>query len=78
MAIASRKQPPNSVFGRALLDHGVFTPEHERKRHSAQGLALLAGKWLARLERCGLAVRGTDGWRVADKRRMDRRAVREA
>ncbi len=54
-----------SAFGRALLDQGVMRPAHEGKLLSAQGCALLAGRWLRRLEVRGLAFRRIEGWRAA-------------
>lgn len=51
-----------SVFGERLLASGVLQAEHPDKQHSRQGLALLAGKWLRRMQRAGLAREGLDGW----------------
>lgn len=48
-------------FGQALLDQGVM--QTRRCNHGTrQGAALLAGKWLKRLERRGLAVLTHNGW----------------
>jgi hypothetical protein len=53
-----------SVFGRALLERGVFMPRRPGKRISQQGAALLGGRWLRHLQRAGLATDGASGWRA--------------
>lgn len=62
-----------STFGHALLEAGVMQPCSPKKRHSRQGLALLAGKWLRRLQREGLAVETMDGWRATFEMRPPNR-----
>lgn len=55
-----------SWLGHAMVRKGVVNSAHSSKRHSQQGLALLAGKWLRRLESNGWAVNGLGGWRTTD------------
>lgn len=55
-----------SVFGERLLADGVLRRIDPAMRYTRQGLALLAGKWLRRMERQGLARNGLDGWVAAE------------
>jgi ribosomal protein S19E (S16A) len=64
-------------IGHAMLREGVVKTTSEHKRHSMQGLALLAGKWLRRLESLGWAVNKSSGWSTTAAGRAALRAGSE-
>lgn len=55
--------PYINVFGHALVEQGVVQSQKAEYGMSNQGAALLAGRWLRRLEKAGLARNSpTRGW----------------